>query len=889
MLAVPARPGALSGRKIALSAGHGIRPSGGEWEFQRGITQGLREDIHNNQIVIEYVVPMLEAAGAEVITVRERSFRRPELLLDNDDPAVFVTEGQWSVSDTPGFDGGTYQYTGVSADGGGEARWEFSVEESGLYPVYVGFLASDNRSRAAEYRVEHYGGDSVRFLDQGALRVQQWDGSNPPPSRIEGVANQRWHYLGSFPFVAGDPAAVVLTNSGVDEDQPRVVVADVVRVGAEHSGVLIDGEGSGRPRWEEAALVNLEALGAPAWVLTNDVTTRPLYAAYEGVDAYFAIHTNCCESTGTSMYTWYPEMWISESSWPEGWAADNLPPGTYAWSDAIERSLIESFRFHWDPDWHDRGHLGANFGELRPLRNGWVDDVADGAADPMTIPAALVELAFHDSLPDARFIRELAWRRDAARAILVGMVRYFVGEDATLPPTALTTIAAVGGQDVVRLAWAEPTDPLHPVAAAAETYRVYGSPDGVVFGATPVLETDALEVELPMGPCELGYWAVTAVNEAGESLRSPTVVARSAPEGSVRTLWVNGVDREIKTVDDPNSVRDYARIWGPAVVAVGGGSGFIASATDDAVGLGLVSLENFEAVVWSVGQTSTRDGSLGAEDRAAIAAYLDAGGALIVSGSEIGWDTIDYATDDSDLFLPEVLGVHYVSDDAESKEVEGVGPLGPVGILAFGECDSDSYCVEWPDVVEVEAGVPGEVVLTYAGTDSAAAVATEVGDSQVAFFGFPLESIADPEARADLLTTTLAGLLGDAIAGEPQCEPAEPEPEPEPTPEPAPEPAPELAPEPAPEPTPEPAPEPAPEPQPDVALGSDVAPADVGLVDAGPADTALAADHVLQGSSGCGCAQVDVSPSVWPALPILLVLAVLALRRRRGATADSST
>ena len=77
---------------------------------------------------------------------------------------------------------------------------------------------------------------------------------------------------------------------------------------------------------------------------SHETSTRPLFSVYEGADAYFAFHTNCCESSGTSTYTWYPEMWVGEAYWTRGFAETGLPPGTYDWSDRIHRSIIATIQ-----------------------------------------------------------------------------------------------------------------------------------------------------------------------------------------------------------------------------------------------------------------------------------------------------------------------------------------------------------------------------------------------------------------------------------------------------------------------------------------------------------------------------------------------------------------
>ena len=778
LFARPVRGGALVNKRIALSPGHGIfydnDPAG--WRFQRGITALMREDIHTNQIAIDYLIPMLERAGAEVISMRERTYPVPEFVLDNDDAGVYSETGVWETSSSPGLDGGTYRFAYSDSGGSSEARWQFEVPTPGDYPIYVYFLASSNRSRAARFVVQHHGGESERFIDQGALRPQSGYSSAAPPGAEPTVANNaRWHYLGTFPFDAGAPNAVVLSSEGGDGE--AVVIADAVRIGADTSGLVKGGTPSGESRWEEAALEHLESLGAPSWMRSSDVTVRPLYALYEGADAYFALHTNCCTSTGTSTYTWYPEMWVGSGQWPSGWADANLPPGTFEWSTAIHSSVVDRLRANWDSDWRDRGQLGANFGELRPLHHAWEDDVNAGVAAPITIPAALIEAAFHDTDIDAREIQEENWRFELARAITAGMIRYFNGADAVIPPLPPRSVAAWSAERGVHVAWEAELDPLEPTSAPT-SYRIYRSSDGVVFPLQPEQETDLTEIELSTTPCETVFVRVAAVNEAGESLSSKVVAATQRAEGEPVILWVDGVDREVRTAYDPTSRRDYAYMIAPPLLDAGGGLGAIATATDDAVSSGLVDLASFDAVVWSVGETSRRDGTFSPDQLTALTSLLDGGGKVLVSGAEIGWDINDVPRGGSELFLPEALHAEYTSDDAGSTSLEGTvgGPFEALGSFEFGDCGetSDSYCVEWPDVLTPLDGA--STVLNYAGTTSAAAVLFEAGERRSLTFGFPIETVADPAARRALITSAVDILLPDLGAFVPVCEYPEPPP-----------------------------------------------------------------------------------------------------------------
>src|SRR5690606_19446091 len=99
-----------------------------------------------------------------------------------------------------------------------------------------------------------------------------------------------------------------------------------------------------------------------------------------------------------------------------------------------------------------------------------------------------------------------------------------------------------------------------------------------------------------------------------------------------------------------------------------------------------------------------------------VRAFVDAGGALLVSGAEIGWDLDEQGDADDLAFLEEVLGVYYVADDAGTSTLRGEGPLADLGRFSF--YNPGLQIVGYPEAI---APAPGaEVILRYATGDAAA-------------------------------------------------------------------------------------------------------------------------------------------------------------------------
>lgn len=770
--------GILSGVRLGMSAGHGIHWDNGAWRFQRSIVDyswgGVREDIHTNQIMIDFLLDMVERAGAETITMRARNYGETSVVIDNDDGSGYEEDGEWQTGGVDGF-GGTYRFASINGGDDSEtatARWKFQVEEDGEYPVYAFFLASDNRTDAAKYKIKHVGGTTTRTLSQAELLVESASNAgsypnNPPGSGASRSMNDLWHYVGTFPFKKGVNYSVELSNEGADAD--KVIIADAIRIG-DGMGSVKGGNGSasGRPRWEEASVPYIDWLGAPSWLRTGDVARRPLYSIYRGVDAYVAIHSDAGGGKGTSTYSWYDGQWVHTRNWPANWAANNLPPGTVEWGDKIHGEIIRQVRAHWDSNWTDRGRLGSDFGELRPFRQGWVNDKNAGASKPMSIPAALVELAFHDTEADARMLREVGFRHDVARGVLAGIIRHFKGNDAMIPPLPPSEVYTRAVGDELEVSWSATTDSVYS-NSASDKYRVYTSPDGLLFDPN-YIEVSGTSTTLPLTDCDPVYVRVTAVNDAGESLDSRVVGSAKPHEGGARVLYVDGVDRELKSVYAPNNPRTYARIYGPAFLAARDGVGFDMTTRDGANKA--IAGQDYDVVVWASGETSTRKRTFSSQDQTVINELLERGTRILVSGAEIGWDLVEQGSSSDKSFFQDSLGAKFVADSAGTTKFNA-DTFG-LGDLTFGDCSKDASCVDWPDVLDKRSG--GEVVLSY----PSGAAGVKSPDGQAILVGFPLETVVGASKRVELIGKMVDHLLEDAGKNAGSCPSSEPDPEPDP-------------------------------------------------------------------------------------------------------------
>ena len=183
---------------------------------------------------------------------------------------------------------------------------------------------------------------------------------------------------------------------------------------------------------------------------------------------------------------------------------------------------------------------------------------------------------------------------------------------------------------------------------------------------------------------------------------------------------------------------------------VGEAAGPVASVSHRAVAEDGFDLSPWPAVIWLLGDQSAEDHALTAAEQKALLAYVDGGGHLVMSGSELAWE-LGQAPSGA-AFLAHCFGAAYLADNAGSHAATGQGPLAAITGLTFGGAGAPYACSS-PDALAVAAG--GTVLLDY-GTGKAAAVGAA---GKGALVGFPLELI-DSKAYRDAVVKALLAFVG---------------------------------------------------------------------------------------------------------------------------------
>jgi len=313
----------------------------------------------------------------------------------------------------------------------------------------------------------------------------------------------------------------------------------------------------------------------------------------------------------------------------------------------------------------------------------------------------------------------------------------------TRPGAPLLHFARGVGSGRVEVSWSS--------VQGATGYALWVSTDGAWRRADARFEssTRAVVGDLPDAPVA---FRVAALNDQGASELSDTYAASPSSAGA-QVLLVDGNDRwGGQTENTLGEGHDSLHTVGRSVP----GRAFD-SADNDAVLSGLVDLSDYDAVIWLLGEESTADDTFDAAERAEVEAFVAAGGSLLVSGAEIGWD-LDYSGDAATAaFYADVLKATYASDDAGTYVVvpRAGGLFGDVGEVAF--YTPGTMNIAYPDVLQPTGGAVAE--LDYWGGTGGVAALSYDGPYKLVHLGFPLESIDALEVREAVIDRSL-GFFG---------------------------------------------------------------------------------------------------------------------------------
>lgn len=789
----------LDGRNIALWQSHGRHYNEEQdiWMWQRAQVHRTVEDMYTQSYVIPFLMPMLENAGAYLMTPRERDLQWREIICDNDPSFTAAREGRMRKS-------GRYTETGRWQDAGsgfadlkpaytfadsvftaGSARfaecsggkataraiWSAEIEERGEYAVYISYKTLENSSTKARYSVNHMGGVSEFSVNQ---------------KRGGGT----WMYLGTFEFSPESGAAVTLDNRG---EKGLCVSADAVKIGGGMGKLERGGRVSGVPAFAEGAHYWMQWAGADSTITrnwetdyTNDFASRGLWTVMMKeqkeipIDLSLAFHSDAGTTPNDSIVgtlAIYTLRCDGEREFSDG--RDRIISRLLC--DYVQTQVVEDIRSDFNPEWARRGLWDRSYSESRTTG----------------VPAMILELLSHQNFADMKYGLDPAFRFTVSRAVYKGILKtlsdYYDIPYAVQPLPVRDFCAKLIDAGKVRLEWEPRTDKLEPTAEA-QGYTIYTRIDGGAFDKGREVKDNFMELQIEPG--RIYSFKMVAWNEGGYSFPSEILsVGRAASDKAKEVIIVNNFDRVSAPawIDTPdyagfNARKDSGVPYLYDISYIGENYEFNRHAEyvdDDYPGFGashgdraceIIAGNNFDYPYihgkllmelgysfssMSAGAFSKGEyegfaldlicGKQGGEKypvytgelKEALREFSEGGGNILISGSNIASCT---SASDED-FLSEVFGLKLANSFGTAS--------GMIEDMPFShKLNSDIYSVERPDGLK-PAGLRSRVWLRYPDARYGAAIKFNSGNHKSVSIGVPIETLLNEEDRKKVLEDAL--------------------------------------------------------------------------------------------------------------------------------------
>ncbi|MBR6686160.1 MAG: hypothetical protein IKL69_01980, partial [Paludibacteraceae bacterium] len=487
----------LLGRNIALWNSHGLYydKNNDKIRWQRPTLFGTVEDMLSTQIVLNYLLPMLRGAGAQVYMPRERDWH-------SEGVELFSTK-QLNNSAIQQFSD-TLIFKGI-------------ITNPDTYWVRVAYPVG---CKATQLQCE--------VLHGGVITKYQINTT---------IGGDTWLYLD--PLYIKDSIEVRFYNEA-DKKQ-----WDITRVYVGGGCSVLD---DNLPAFVDAAVYYLRQFGAPDSILYHQKPEKDndyyddLYGRskwtnylsggssvnpdYPGVgiplDLSLAIHTDAGVGTPDSLIGTLL-VCTSDSLAPTGY--NQLTNNDFA--NYALKQIVEDLRATFKIEWPSRGIWHRSYVETRVP----------------AVPALIVELLSHQNFADMRYAHHPAFQFTVARAIYKASLRYLsemYGTGCVVQPLPITTFSAVLKEDSVQLSWKPAVDKLEP-SAFPTTYKVYiRKEDGSFDNGVLVKGTSCT---LPIEKDVLYRYKVTALNQGGESFPSEELSVCQVADAKGEALIINAFDR----------------------------------------------------------------------------------------------------------------------------------------------------------------------------------------------------------------------------------------------------------------------------------------------------------------------------------------------------------
>lgn len=554
----------LADRNIALWNSHGqyFNIDKNRWLWQRCHLHQTIEDTYTATYVLDLLMPMLENAGAYVMSPRERDTNEIEVIIDADSPlsaGYSERSGSMAWAATPDsiggfkmprrlltdrqnpFKEGSMRQVTAATDGAkpSTAAYNAEIPEASTYSIYISYASLPESSSAVKYAVNSLRGREEFIVDQT-------------------MGGGTWIRLGEFPLAQGtqDRPIVEVSNICDKKNAGRIVTTDAVKIGGGIGNVARGREGgkatvSSYPRWAEGARYWLQWAGVPDSIYsptdytddyTDDFTCRPMWVNYLAggsrmlpdepglripVDLSFAFHTDA-GNEADSTYVGTLGIYSTRGSATLGNGRSRSTNRVLA--ETVVSNITRTIRANHDANWVQRKLRDGKYAEARIPE----------------VPSMLLELLSHQNFQDMMLGHDPQFRFDVARGVYKGILKYFAkidGTKYTVQPLPVNSFAIrPSGKGKYLLTW-QPTKDKLEATARPDDY-IIEMRSGADQAFRRVAETSQPDYHFTAEPGKVYSFRIIARNAGGVSFPSEELsLGYSGRDDKREVLIVNGFTR----------------------------------------------------------------------------------------------------------------------------------------------------------------------------------------------------------------------------------------------------------------------------------------------------------------------------------------------------------
>jgi spore germination protein YaaH len=293
--------------------------------------------------------------------------------------------------------------------------------------------------------------------------------------------------------------------------------------------------------------------------------------------------------------------------------------------------------------------------------------------------------------------------------------------------------------------------------AFANDYNLYMGHDGISFPNLYYVHYNNIFFH-NLNSDSIYYYKVQALNDSAIS-QATEVLAGIPAANQNEILIVQGFDRNSTGNELKNYIRQHAEAFNKQNKS-------FSSCSNEAIISGKILLNNYAIVDWILGEESSIDETFNFTEQEKIKTYLQQGGKLLISGSEIGWDLSNLGATADQQFYADYLKTEYIDDaplgqsstyyDVEGKNAE---IFDGIPNFSFDDGTHGTYNVDWPDAINAING--GKNCLLYSGISENDGVAATYFDGffpsatspgKLMYMAFPFETVYPESARDTLMS-----------------------------------------------------------------------------------------------------------------------------------------